>query len=589
MKIRLLQNRNIAPNRYKTGDIVDTYQAGLPDDMAYRWIDNGIAEQITDTETLEIYRNIADPKSMIMSKKDYIDHEPVSIIIPVHNALSYVKKCLESLVKYTSNYELIIIDNGSNKKTREYLAERKEHLGFTLQKNKKNMGFSYACNQGIKLATCDYICFLNSDTMVSINWLGRLIKGFSMPDAGIVGPSSCFCGGNQMIKRLIVKRATMTEEDINNVRTEKGIVETEIYGFCYTVARKVINEIGVFDVDRYPVGGAEEKDFSWRAHKMGYRSYWVQDSYVHHFGNQTFKEMGIKPIVPRRQNDKNFKARQLDKNLFIENRTQISRVTIPILMIVLDRYEYTKKAIKSVLENTNYPFKLFIFNNGSEPKVGRYLDRLTDSRIEIHHSSQNLGLIPAMNMFFDRFKDCKYVAKVDNDTVVFTGWLEKLKDVIDSLPLFTVQANHYLAMPFKIESNDQFYEHCFGIEFKGSMLYFFKNSGGTGQLIRRDLIDRPIPTQADTKGKGGLGGWCNVQVSKYRKYPSAFYTGVWIDRLDQIDTNKYKEVSDYPVYDEMISKMRPYGIGYARMNIVELEKVKKEMKVWYGKNARSMC
>jgi hypothetical protein len=142
-------------------------------------------------------------------------------------------------------------------------------------------------------------------------------------------------------------------------------------------------------------------------------------------------------------------------------------------------------------------------------------------------------------------------------------------------------------MPFAIKTNDDFYKHCFGVEFNGAMVYFYRNSGGTGQLIRRDLIDKPIPKLQDTKGRGGLSGWCNVQVEKYKQYPSAFYTGVWIDRLDQIGTNKYKE-SDYPEYDEMIKKMRPWGLGYARMNIGELERIKNEMEVWYRENACGM-
>ena len=66
-----------------------------------------------------------------------------------------------------------------------------------------------------------------------------------------------------------------------------------------------------------------------------------------------------------------------------------------------------------------------------------------------------------MNMFFDKFKHYKYVAKVDNDTVVSAGWLTKLKAVLDKFPLFTVEANHYLAMPFKIDTNDDFYR--FGV------------------------------------------------------------------------------------------------------------------------------
>ena len=579
MKLKLLTNRNIAPRRYKVGDIIDTYSVGLPENLAHRWIQKGIAAPIIDYT--------AYPISLTITPDDYIDHENVSIVIPVFGALKYLKVCLESLVTYTHKYELIIIDNGSDAKTKEYIGERKGKLGFTLQTNKKNMGFSYGCNQGIKLATCDYVCLLNSDTMFTPNWLGKLMKGFDMPNAGIVGPSTCFSGGEQCIWKLAKSRATMTQDFINTIKPGTGIVQTEIYGFCYLVKKEVIDKIGVFDVDRYPIGSAEEKDFSWRAHKAGYKSYWVKDSYVHHFGNKTFIEMGLKPGVVRKENDKAFEKRKSDKNIYIKNTVGVSRFPIPILMIVLDRLEYTKQAVKGVLNNTKYPFKLFIFNNGSDEKTTRYLKGLRDSRIFIHHSRENIGLVPPMNMFFDRFKDCKYVAKVDNDTVVSEGWLEKLVDVMEAYPLFTVQADHYLAMPFKIDSNDDFYKHLFGVDFNGGKVYFYKNSGGTGQLIRRSVIDKPL-SSVRNKTKGGLSGWCNMQVQKYREYPSAFYTGTWIDRLDQVYTNKYKEVSDYPEYDDMIKKMRPWGLGYAKMNTEELDKVKKEMKAWFKKNDCSL-
>jgi len=417
------------------------------------------------------------------------------------------------------------------------------------------------------------------------------MKGFDMPKAGIVGPSTCFSGGKQMIPRLKANRMNMTQEEMASVDTGTGIIETEIYGFCYTVAKKVIDDIGVFDVERYPIGSAEEKDFSWRAGKAGYRSYWVKDSYVHHYGNKTFIGMGVSPQAVRVKNDKAFIDRKSDKNIYIKNTVLVDDYNsqieeIPILMIVFDRLEYTKKAIKAVLKNTLYPFKLFIFNNGSDEHVKWYLKSLKDDRIEIYNSRENLGLVPAMNMFFDKFKDCKYVAKVDNDTVVPEGWLGKLKEVMDTYPLFTVQANHYLAMPFRIKENDDFYKHLFSVDFNGSKIYFYKNSGGTGQLIRRSVIDKPMPKYK--MAKGGLSGWCNMQVQKYLQYPSAFYSGVWIDRLDQCGTNKYNEVSDYPEYDKFISTMRPWGLGYANMNIPELAKIKEEMKAWCSKNDSSL-
>jgi len=91
-----------------------------------------------------------------------IKHPEVSIVILVKDALKYVKKCIESINKYTNRFELIIIDNGSNKQTKKYLAGL-DYLDFTLITNKENKGVSYGWNQGIKVAKYDYICFINSD------------------------------------------------------------------------------------------------------------------------------------------------------------------------------------------------------------------------------------------------------------------------------------------------------------------------------------------------------------------------------------------------------------------------------------------
>ena len=121
------------------------------------------------------------------------------------------------------------------------------------------------------------------------------------------------------------KRMNMTQNDMNTVNTGHGIVETEIYGFCYLVARKVINKIGVFDYKRYPIGSAEEKDFSWRAGKAGYKSYHVKDSYVHHYGNKTFNEMRINPHTIRVENDRAYNKRKSDSNIYVENTAKVDK------------------------------------------------------------------------------------------------------------------------------------------------------------------------------------------------------------------------------------------------------------------------
>ena len=256
---------------------------------------------------------------------------------------------------------------------------------------------------------------------------------------------------------------------------------------------------------------------------------------------------------------------------------------IPIMMITWDRLEYTKQAIKALLENTIYPFKLWIWDNGSTDGTVEYLRDIYDERIQVIFSHENVGLIPPMNEFFDWYKDAEYVSKVDNDTIVPRGWLTKLKNVMDSLPLFVIQSAHYLGLPYKLENNQEFYNQLAKVEFEGENLYLFPHVSGTGVLIRRKHIDEPVE-----KKEGTLSGWVNYQFLKCRNgnLRCAFYSGVWVDRLDFVDTNKIK--CDYPKYLEGINMMRSgekSNNGFGKMNIPteHLKKVKESMQVrWHS-------
>lgn len=248
---------------------------------------------VTDAAREHALHEAVDKKVSAMGR--YLKHEKVSIVILVKDALKYFKLCLESVVRYTFNYELIIVDNDSDSQTKKYLSEQQAKYGFTLITNKENKGYSYGNNQAIKIATCNYFCFLNSDCVVTKNWLSRLMKGFNQPDAGVVGPSTCWAGGNQMIKALSSRRNNMTLNEINAIRLDSGIADIDLMGFCYLVSKKVIDKIGVFDWKRYGIGLSEDGDYNWRARRAGFRLYYVKDVYVHHWGNKTFEAIGVNP------------------------------------------------------------------------------------------------------------------------------------------------------------------------------------------------------------------------------------------------------------------------------------------------------
>ncbi len=73
--------------------------------------------------------------------------------------------------------EVIVIDNGSDPPL---------DLPFTIIRNERNVGFSPACNQGLRAASSDIVVFLNNDIIAQGNWL-EPIKANIRPGV-LVGP-----------------------------------------------------------------------------------------------------------------------------------------------------------------------------------------------------------------------------------------------------------------------------------------------------------------------------------------------------------------------------------------------------------------
>jgi len=99
-----------------------------------------------------------------------------SIIIPTINGEEYLKKSLDSLYlqQAISNFEVIVIDNGSISNSQNFIKQR--YSNFSLIVNQKNMGSSFARNQGLALAKGDYILFMDCDVELEEGFLSSLIS-----------------------------------------------------------------------------------------------------------------------------------------------------------------------------------------------------------------------------------------------------------------------------------------------------------------------------------------------------------------------------------------------------------------------------
>ena len=87
----------------------------------------------------------------------------VTVIIPTYNRANFLVEAIESVFKQSyPNFELIIIDDGSEDETRERLEPYRDRLRYHYQ---KNGGISSARNQGLRLAEGEYVAYLDSDDL----------------------------------------------------------------------------------------------------------------------------------------------------------------------------------------------------------------------------------------------------------------------------------------------------------------------------------------------------------------------------------------------------------------------------------------
>ena len=114
----------------------------------------------------------------------------VSVIIVTYESQREIKTCLDSLYNYISNFEfeIIVVDNNSEDGTKKIIKNNFKNV--KIIENEINTGFSVANNQGAKLASGDFLFFLNPDSLLYENVIEKLLKVYNAnPDVGIVAPN----------------------------------------------------------------------------------------------------------------------------------------------------------------------------------------------------------------------------------------------------------------------------------------------------------------------------------------------------------------------------------------------------------------
>ena len=228
---------------------------------------------------------------------------PITIGVCVHNGIEVVKNCLASIAAARDVEDLIVIvDDASDEPTASFLDRfAATHGRVRLIRNTENLGYTKSANRVLKAATTDWVVLLNSDTVLPPRALRKLVEaGEQFPRLAIVGPVSNAAGwqtvprmtgedGTFLVNRL---RVRMTPEIMDEL-CEEAAPPTVMFvplvnGFCMAVRRKVLDDIGYLDEQRFPLGYGEEDDLCLRAAEAGYVCGLAANTYVFHTKSASF-------------------------------------------------------------------------------------------------------------------------------------------------------------------------------------------------------------------------------------------------------------------------------------------------------------
>lgn len=241
---------------------------------------------------------------------------PVTLIIVTHKSNSFLKSCLLSIVNQKEiPAEIIVIDNNSPLSPffifKNNLKIKKIKKKFI--RNKKNLGFSKAINLGARLSNSEFILFLNPDSIVLHNAIGKIFHTFTKnqknKNSGIViaGGRSMSWKKNRILPTVAKKPSfqtllfeftslkkvfpasslSNTFWDTEALTSKKPVFVDMVSGSFMLVAKKLFIKLGGFDENYFMY--LEDLDFCLRVKKRGYKILYFPSIKVKHFGGGSSK------------------------------------------------------------------------------------------------------------------------------------------------------------------------------------------------------------------------------------------------------------------------------------------------------------
>lgn len=248
----------------------------------------------------------------------------VAIAILNWNGKSWLEKFLPTVIRYSENAEIYIIDNASTDDSVSYIEQNFSTV--KVIENPVNYGFAAGYNEGLKSIKADIFCLLNSDVEVTENWISPILDLFkNNKNIAAIQPKILdynnrkkfeFAGaGGGLMDNLCYPycRGRIFE----NIENDNGQYndETEIFwasGCALFIRSEDFCKVNGFD-ERF-FAHQEEIDLCWRLKNLGKQIYYCGKSTVYHVGGGTLNKQNPQKTFLNFRNNLSMMAKNLPKN-----------------------------------------------------------------------------------------------------------------------------------------------------------------------------------------------------------------------------------------------------------------------------------
>lgn len=206
----------------------------------------------------------------------------VSIIIPTRDQAEILHHCITSILcKSTwSNYEIIVVDNGSEDAATFELLSDLRTKGIKVLTDDSPFNFSALNNQAVEAATGDVLCLLNNDIeILTADWLEELLRFALRPDVGCVGAKLWYPNGTIQHAGVVLGIGGVAGHAYKSLdRGEAGhsgraVLHQEVSavtGACLMVRKETYLAVGGFE-ENLPVA-FNDIDFCLKVRELGLRN-----------------------------------------------------------------------------------------------------------------------------------------------------------------------------------------------------------------------------------------------------------------------------------------------------------------------------